>query len=546
MQRQVAIRLGLSLLSAVMLFLSVPTFGLWPLMWVALVPQLVVALAAPTRKRAFLYGWLTGSVAHAVAFYWMTGLLEKFGHMPAWEALPIVGLLVVYQGLAFGLFSWGVRRLHDRAALSGWPLAVLAPVVMVAIELVVPQMFPYYLAISVAFVPALIQIADITGPVGVTALIVAASGALLDAYRARARGWRVAGRSAAVVAGLIVLDLGYGALRMHQADARRAAAPKVKTGVVQANIGILEKWEPSEFARLLTAHQQESAALARAGAELLLWPESSYPYALPRAPQAFARDFPIDDQRRVRRGFDTPILFGAVTVNPVRGSQRRDRYPFNTALMMNGAGDITGTYDKVFLMLFGEYIPFYDAIPWFTDLFPEASNFNRGSEPASFPLDVGGRSYRLGPLICYEDILPSFARRVAKLDPNAFINITNDAWFGRTAEPYQHLALAVFRSVEHRLEMVRAVNTGVSAHIDAAGRVAEQTESVDPAAQPPPAPKTLLVDLAMLPGGGLYRHIGDLFGFLCLTGLAALILWRRPQSSTAGRGARKKSRRGSV
>ena len=120
--------------------------------------------------------------------------------------------------------------------------------------------------------------------------------------------------------------------------------------------------------------------------------------------------------------------------------------------------------------------------------------------------------YRLGPLICYEDILPGFARRVAKLEPNAFINITNDAWFGRTAEPYQHLALAVFRSVEHRIEMIRAVNTGVSAHIDAAGRVRAQTESVDPDELPPPTPKTLLVELAMLPGGGLYRHVGDLFG----------------------------------
>ena len=102
--------------------------------------------------------------------------------------------------------------------------------------------------------------------------------------------------------------------------------------------------------------------------------------------QAFARDFPIDDQRRVRRGFDTPILFGAVTSTRAGQPSGADRYPYNTALMMNGAGDITGTYDKVFLMLFGEYIPFYDAIPWFTDLFPEASNFNRGNEPASFPL----------------------------------------------------------------------------------------------------------------------------------------------------------------
>jgi apolipoprotein N-acyltransferase len=85
----------------------------------------------------------------------------------------------------------------------------------------------------------------------------------------------------------------------------------------------------------------------------------------------------------------------------------------------------------------------------------------------------------------------------------------------------------VFRSVEHRIEMVRAVNTGISAHIDAAGRVREQTESVDPAELPPPTPKTMLIDLAMLPGGGLYRHVGDLFGFGCLGALAVVLVRSR-------------------
>jgi apolipoprotein N-acyltransferase len=192
--------------------------------------------------------------------------------------------------------------------------------------------------------------------------------------------------------------------------------------------------------------------------------------------------------------------------------------------MMDADGNVTGAYDKVFLMLFGEYIPFYDSIPWFTQLFPEASNFSRGSEPASFPLRVRGRDFKLGPLICYEDILPSFTRRVAKLRPNALVNITNDAWFGRTAEPYEHLGLAVFRAVENRLELVRAVNTGVSAHVDAAGRVRARTDSVDPAETPDATPVTLLVDLAMLDGGGLYRHVGDLFGFACALILAALVL----------------------
>jgi apolipoprotein N-acyltransferase len=520
--RVVGSRLGLSLLAGVLLFLAVPTYGLWPLMWIAAVPEIYVARVAATPKRAFLYGWLTGAVAHTGGFYWMNGLLERFGHMAPIEALPIMALLIAYQGLAFGFFSWGVRRAWDR---SGAPLVLLAPLVMVVVELLMPQIFPYYLAISQAFVPAVIQIADLTGPLGITALMLALSGAAADLiFAKRRRAWppRSAWRGAAVVGALIVADLGYGAVRIHQTDARRAAAPKVRTGLVQANVGILEKWDPVEFARLLALHQRASAELQRAGAELVVWPESSYPYALPRT---FAHDFSVDDGRMVRRGFDTPLLFGAVTRTVGPPKTRADRYPYNTALMMDAGGRVTGSYDKVFLMMFGEYVPFYDQIPWFTQIFPEASNFSRGSEPASFPLHTAAGDFKLGPLICYEDILPSFARRVAKLGPNAFINITNDAWFGRTAEPYQHLALAVFRAVEHRLEMVRAVNTGVSAHIDAAGRVVEETESVDSEDQPPAPPKTLLVDLAMLPGGGLYRTVGDLFGFLCLLSLVVLLAW---------------------
>ena len=519
-------RLGLSALSGVLLPLAVPTANLWPLMWIALVPQLHVALTSRTPRRAFLHGWLSGTIANSAGFYWMDGLLERFGHMSPVEALPIMLLLTAYQGLEFAILSWGVHRLRDRTG-GRLPVALMAMLVMAAIELCMPQIFPFYLAMSQASVPALIQIADLTGPIGVTALMVAWNGALLDAWQAKRAGqresraprWRAALRPLVVSSAFVVVALVYGAVRIHQVDVARAAAPKVKTGLVQANVGILEKWDPTEFAKLLATHQRLSAELASAGAQLVVWPESSYPYALPRP---FEHEWPAGDPRRVRVGFDAPLLFGALTRTTGRPQKPADRYPYNTALMMDVDGRVTGAYDKVFLMLFGEYIPFYDSVPWFTELFPEASNFSRGSEPGSFPLTINGRDYKLGPLICYEDILPTFTRRVAKLSPNALVNITNDAWFGRTAEPYQHLALAVFRAVENRLELVRAVNTGVSAHVDAAGRVLARTDSVDPAETPDAPPSTLLVELAMLEGGGLYRHVGDLFGFACLLVLVAL------------------------
>jgi apolipoprotein N-acyltransferase len=445
--------------------------------------------------------------------------------MPAIEAIPIMLLLTTYQGLEFALFSWGVHRARLRTQL---PLTLLAPLVMVTVELLIPQIFPFYLAISQAWVPAVIQIADLTGPLGVTFVLVTVNGAVYDAWlRWRAGDRRDAGRPLAIAAALVLAVVGYGQIRIRQVDARRAAAPKLKAGLVQANIGILEKWDPKEFARLLDIHQSLSAQLAQQGADFIVWPESSYPYPLPRGVQ---QDYPLGDRRQVKRGFDNPLIFGAVTQTPrISGRARTpaDRYPYNTALIMDAGGRVTGTFDKVFLMLFGEYIPFYDQIPWFTEIFPEASNFNRGSTPASFPLEIPGRgSYRVGPLICYEDILPGFTRRVAALAPNLFVNITNDAWFGRTAEPHQHLALAVFRSVEHRLEMLRAVNTGVSAHIDAVGRVTTQTASVDPADTPTPQPVTLMADVAMLDAGGLYRAVGDLYGGLCAVALAVLLVTR--------------------
>ncbi len=539
--RRRAGRLGLSALAAVLMYLSAPTANLWPLMWIGIVPQIYVALDSTTPRRAFLYGWLTGTIANTAAFFWMRGFLQHFGHMSALEAIPIMLLLTAYQGLEFAFLSWGIYRVRRRVAL---PMAIVAPLVMVVIELCTPQIFPFYLAITQAWVPPVIQIADLTGPLGVTFVLVAVNGALYDAlmawraHRAASTAgapfdWRRGLRPLASVAALVASVLVYGAVRIHQVDTRRAAAPRAKIGLVQANVGILEKWDPREFAHLVDLHQSLSVDLQRAGADLVVWPESSYSYVLSRE---MRQDFPRGDRREIRRGLDKPLLFGAITRSPGEPRTFKDRFAYNTAIMMDAAGRITGTYDKVFLMIFGEYIPFYESIPWFTKLFPEASNTNRGEDPAVLPFELAGRTFKLGPLICYEDILPAFARRVAALRPNLFVNITNDAWFGKTAEPYQHMALAVFRSVEHRLEMVRAVNTGVSAHIDAAGRVLQASATVDPLADPLSPPATLLADAALLDGGGLYRFVGDLFGFLCLAVLLVL-LWRARQAAPAG-GAR--------
>jgi apolipoprotein N-acyltransferase len=492
-------------------FLACATFDIWPLMWFAMVPLLFV-IRDRTPRRALLYGWVTGLAANCGGFYWIAGLLVRFGHMPLALAGPLYVLLCAYQGVVFALFAWIVTLVRRRA--PEFPLVILAPVTMTALELVVPFVFPWYLAITQAWVRPVIQIAELTGPLGVTFLMLMVNGLIADLLEARLarRPWplgRVAG--AAVV---LAFALGFGQVRIHQVEARRAQAPKVKLGIVQANIGIVEKGRMALAPKHLRIHQELSVDLERRGAELIVWPESAYPYWFQREQK---KDWA--DEKAVQRGFRTPLLFGSITAST------RERFPYNSALMMDKNGDLLASFDKVFLLIFGEYVPFYERFEkFFSTYVPEAGNFARGREPTVFPF---GR-YRLGPMICYEDIIPDFGRRLARLKPNLFVNITNDAWFGRTSEPYEHLALAVYRTVEHRLDMVRAVNTGVSAYIDATGRVYRRSASVDPQLTPDAPPFALLDEAALLEPVTFYARVGDLFGELCFVcALYLLLVFRR-------------------
>lgn len=231
-------------------------------------------------------------------------------------------------------------------------------------------------------------------------------------------------------------------------------------------------------------------------------------------------EVPERDRGALQRGFTTPLLFGGITwdENPKQGARRKER-SFNTAMMVDAAGRVIGTYDKVFLLAFGEFMPLGDTFPKLYEMFPQAGDFTAGEEARVFDY----RGVRIGIMICYEDIMADFTGKLAKLEPNLIVNVTNDAWFGRTSEPWLHLALAVFRSVENRLELVRSTNTGISAFIDATGRITAATRIDDP--------ETLLGDVAVLPGGTLYSLVGNFFAWLLLGGLVAEWLWhRRPRS----------------
>jgi len=228
------------------------------------------------------------------------------------------------------------------------------------------------------------------------------------------------------------------------------------------------------------------------------------------------------DRTSVQRGFRVPVLFGTIVLEQV-GEEFR---PYNTALLVDGDGHVLGRYDKNFLLMFGEYIPFGETFPKLYEWIP-GNHFYAGKTVETLPFSTDEGTFEVGALICYEDILPRFTRRVAAKGVDLFVNITNDAWFGKTAEPYLHLALAIFRTVENRRYMVRSTNTGVSAFIDANGRIIDAT-SLEGA-------EVLKADVPALRMGTLYTRFGDIFMAICFVAIAMFIIHGYWPHTRAGR-----------
>jgi apolipoprotein N-acyltransferase len=501
---------GLVTLSGCLWFLAVTPFDLSALAWIAAVPMLLAVDRAPTFKQALFLGWWAGVVETAGGFYWLIDVMQRFADFPWWAAALVLLLFCATRALIFLLFTGIV------CAIRLWhrlPMTLLAPVVMVSCELAVPQLFPCGQWISQAWHPLVIQIAELTGPLGVTALLMLINGALYDLAVDR----RAARYPALAAAALLAAALIFGAVRMRQIDDIVAQAPRLKIGLVQPNFAYTTDGEFSrdEAIRQLTALQAQSRRLQQAGAQLVVWSEGAYPVTLPRD---FAADFAPESLAMIRRGVTVPVIIGADMYDPTHEDA------FNSAILLDADGRVTGRYDKVRLLAFGEYIPGIETFPWLRKFLPPGiGKFTAGAGPGVMTLrGPGGQVWKLGPVICYEDILQGFLRGVGQLHPNLLVNLTSDSWFGAETEPWEHLALAVFAGVELRVSMVRAVNSGVSAVIDPNGRLLQKTYANDPYRNPRAEDGVVVTVPSMSGGHTVYVAVGNLFAYLCMA--ATLIL----------------------
>lgn len=506
---------ALLLASAVLMFLGFAGFGVWPLAFVGMLPALFVfdpretrgGFARPGGKHFFFRAMFFGYVAELGGFYWIVTTLVDFSGFPLVICIAIGSIFFLFQGLQFV----AILALWSRARLRGFAATPALVAAYLASEAAFPMLFEHYYGSAFHPVPVLMQVADLGGPMMCTALAMGVNGALYDLFSEwTGRERRVPKLWPALAFGYLLFAIGYGTFRLAEADARDASSPHLTIGIVQGNMGLTEKWTNPALG--VRRHVEQTEALAAAAdPDLVVWPESALTYFLPGSIED------LDDWAWSRRlGLDritVPIVFGALRSAEVDGVEQ-DR---NTAFVADADRRILGSYDKTYLLAFGEFLPFGESFPVLYDLSPMSGRFTPGDDPSPIEFPArDGNTYRLSILICYEDIVSTFVRRaVREGDPHVLLNITNDSWFGDTQEPWVHMNLARFRTIEHRRWLVRATNSGVSTIIDDAGRLRHVSGTF--------TREELAGEVAMITGvTTLYSLVGAWPGWLALAAILAM------------------------
>jgi len=495
----------LAIASGLLIALSFPTPGFSFLAWIALIP-LLIALEESNARTAFRVGCTCGVTAYAIILYWLNIVFTRYGHLPWSVSVPVYLLLVFWLAMFYGL-STGVARLGENAGIKA---AFTLPVAWVAFDFVRSFLFSGFswamLGHSQFRTLPLIQIADLGGVYGITLLIVLANVVLYRALRAvSGAGVPYPVKSAMVLLLLLVATLFYGFDQLRKNDLHTARKP-MRVALIQGNIPQDIKWSPEFRDSTVDTYERLTREAARGGVDLIVWPESAVPFFFQDEPQQAERI------RGLARETGAYLLLGS----PAHELRNGRNTFLNSAFMISPAGETTGRADKLHLVPFGEYVPLESVLTFINKIVVGIGDFAPGEK--AVPLDAG--IAKVGIQVCYEVIFPELAREYVRAGARVLVAITNDAWFGRSSAPYQHLSISVFRAVETRTPLIRAANTGITAIVDKNGYISTMTG--------------LFVEGyrtgEIEPGSGqsLYLEIGDAPAMLCLllTVGVLLLAWR--------------------
>jgi apolipoprotein N-acyltransferase len=451
-------RRRLAFLSALLLIPAFPKFDLEFLAWVALVP-LFIALKDQNLKSAFGLSFLTGICFLMGIFYWINVINNV--------TLIHFILLGVYFGAYFGLFGLALNFISRRTGMSS---VFIAPLVWVSMEYLRSHAgvlgLPWALLGHSQYLNLpLIQISSFTGVYGVSFLIVMVNAALSEvilssqgATQASTRYWPTLVKAAIVPVFLLGATLIYG----FSVISERVDRETISISVIQANIPLNLRMGPELRELNLQKHIGLSKeAAARSQASLIVWPETAVQGSLTQNANLLKMISTLakEAQSHLLIGVSMRQKFGS------RESKKKNR--FNSAFLVSPSGRIVGRYNKIHVLPFGEYLPYKDFIPWPSSYASLAGDVMAGEEITLFDLN----NVKFGVAMCWESIFPDLFRQFVKNGATFMVNITNEAWFEKTAAPYQFMAMTVFRAVENRVSIARAANTGISGFIDPYGRV---------------------------------------------------------------------------
>lgn len=489
-----------------------------------LVP-LQLTLQGVPPKRALGYGWLAGTLAFAGTVTWVITAMHQFGQVPIVVSTLLMLLLALYLGFYMGIYAWGYAKIQQTYPRLLW---LGAPALWVALEFVRTYAFsglPWaLLGYSQYEWLTLIQFADVTGVYGVSFLVVMGNATLTSLLlwiflKARLRSLPLPWVSTISFVCALTLVLVYGSWRMHQQAGLDASGKTLRIGLVQANIDQAIKWNESyrdeTLQRYATLSQQ-----AGKNSDLLIWPEAATPFLFEQEPAYQGKVLEI------AKDTQSPLLFGSPTL---RFQQDGRPYLYNSVFMLTPEGNISARYDKRHLVPFGEYIPLRSILFFLDKLVVGIGDFQPGQGPMTMqvPMAFTDNGPRFGVAICFEVIFPDLVRRMAQEEANFLVTVTNDAWFGDSAAPYQHFGMVVFRAVENHLSFARAANTGISGFIGPDGRILTQTPIFSEQAVTGSLPLRTFSPT-------FYTEFGDVFSWVCVIMAGVLLIWCRfsaPQST---------------
>ena len=511
-------RLILMVVSALLMVLMFPTADLEELAWLAVVP-LLFALDGLPRRSVFTAVFITFLMAKGGTIYWLVYTINHYGFIHIVPAVLIFLLLIGTMSLLWGLTFYAAMRLIREGRM---PLALVIPMTWVAQEWVQSWLlggFPWSL---IGYAPAhrllLVQSADLFGVWGLSFLIVLVNAALYEVIsfglKRRERFPTVAITIALV---LFFANLIYGHFRLEQVQKEMAEARSFKVAVLQGNIDQNEKWRDPAIRKQTPDMYLEMAKKADKDKDLslIILPETALPIWQERGEPLRGK------LSKFGTATENYVLFGC----PTKGfDENEERVNYNSAGLVSPQGKELGWYHKNKLVPFGEYIPLKKILQKLLGrLIHGTGNFQAWGRISLLQIPEG----KFGVIICFETIFPDLARRIVNQGATFLPNITNDAWFGDTSAPHQHMQMVAFRAIENRMYVPRAANTGISGIVDPTGRIVHQTQVY--------VRNYYVGEVKTMNLPTLYRKVGDLLAYLCAAGFALLAVifyfrLRRPEA----------------